>query len=93
MLIPYTEDENKKMIKDAGFKHCGIFIFSEKLVSQDSFLNKQFIDEYYTCELTIHPHFPRFRIIFHEGLYSLYVFLSFYHKCYQACVYGYPEGM
>lgn len=22
VLIPYTEDENKKMIKDAGFKHC-----------------------------------------------------------------------
>lgn len=22
VLIPYTEDENRKMIKDAGFKHC-----------------------------------------------------------------------
>src|SRR5574344_219717 len=22
VLIPYTEDENKKMIKDAGFSHC-----------------------------------------------------------------------
>lgn len=24
VLIPYTEDENKKMIKDAGFSHCEI---------------------------------------------------------------------
>ena len=22
VLIPYTEDENNKMIKDAGFSHC-----------------------------------------------------------------------
>jgi tRNA (cmo5U34)-methyltransferase len=24
VLIPYTEDENKKMIKDAGFSHCEV---------------------------------------------------------------------
>ncbi|AXK48374.1 carboxy-S-adenosyl-L-methionine synthase CmoA [Aliarcobacter trophiarum LMG 25534] len=46
-IRPINREKLVKKIYDS-LEVGGVFIFSEKLVSQDSFLNKQFIDEYYS---------------------------------------------
>ncbi|MFY9107684.1 carboxy-S-adenosyl-L-methionine synthase CmoA [Aliarcobacter cryaerophilus] len=50
-IRPINREKLVKKIYDS-LEDGGIFIFSEKLVSQDSFLNKQFIDEYYSFKKT-----------------------------------------
>lgn len=50
-IRPLQREKLIKKIYDS-LEDGGIFIFSEKLVSQNSILNKQFIDEYYSFKKT-----------------------------------------
>lgn len=50
-IRPLNREKLVKKIYDS-LEDNGVFIFSEKLVSQNSFLNKQFIDEYYSFKKT-----------------------------------------
>lgn len=50
-IRPLQREKLIKKIYDS-LEDDGIFIFSEKLVSQNSILNKQFIDEYYSFKKT-----------------------------------------
>ncbi|RBQ31287.1 carboxy-S-adenosyl-L-methionine synthase CmoA [Aliarcobacter vitoriensis] len=50
-IRPLNREKLVKKIYDS-LEDGGVFIFSEKLVSKNSFLNKQFIDEYYSFKKT-----------------------------------------
>ncbi|MFV7791065.1 carboxy-S-adenosyl-L-methionine synthase CmoA [Aliarcobacter lanthieri] len=50
-IRPLNREKLVKKIYDS-LEDGGVFIFSEKLVSQNNFLNKQFIDEYYSFKKT-----------------------------------------